>query len=208
VLTLTSNPTRTSPVKRGKWVLENLLGGSPPPPPPDIPSLESEEKQLKGTVRQRLEQHRASKACASCHAPMDPIGFGLENFDAIGAWREKDEGAPIDSSSAFADGDKFTGPVELTTLLARTRQKDFYRAVTEAALTYALGRGVEPLDQPAIDAIIARLNETDGRFSALLWGVINSVPFQMQRVLPPDSAQAPLDGITDSPAQPALVDGR
>lgn len=186
VLTLTSTPTRTSPVKRGKWVLENLLGSAPPPPPPDIPALEANDHELKGTVRERMEQHRANKACASCHAPMDPIGFGLENFDAIGAWRDRDGKEKVDSASAFADGAKFAGPVELANLLATTRKGDFYRAVAEAALTYALGRGVTPQDQPAVDAIIARLNATNGKCSALIQGVIDSVPFQMQR-----SAQSP-----------------
>src|SRR5688572_23662765 len=113
VLTLTSNPTRTSPVKRGKWVMENLLGCPPPPPPANVPPLDGEDRQLKGTLRQRLEQHRESKSCASCHAPLDPIGFGLENFDPIGAFREKDGDAPVDASSAFVNGPKFTGSIEL-----------------------------------------------------------------------------------------------
>jgi mono/diheme cytochrome c family protein len=181
VLTLTSNPTRTSPVKRGKWVLESLLGTAPPPPPPDVPALDGEGQKLTGTNRQRLEQHRADPNCASCHAPMDPIGFGLENFDAIGAWREKEGGDPIDATSAFADGSKFTGPVELAELLAKTRRNDYFRAVTEAAMTFAMGRGVEPYDQPAVDAVVGNLQRNDARFSTLILGVVNSVPFQMRR---------------------------
>jgi hypothetical protein len=149
VLTLTSNPTRTSAVKRGKWVLQNLLGADP--------------------------------GCASCHAPMDPIGFGLENFDAIGRWRDKDGKLPIDPTSEFADGTKFSGAVELTELLAKTRKSDFFRAVTENALTFALGRGVEPYDQPAVDAIVDQLRKSDGKLSSLVAGVVKSVPFQMRR---------------------------
>lgn len=199
VLTLTSNPTRTSPVKRGKWVLENLLGSSPPPPPADIPALEDEGRQLKGTLRQRLEQHRESKACASCHAPLDPIGFGLENFDPIGAWRDKDGKAPVDATSAFVNGPTFTGPVELVELLAKTRQKDFYRAVSEAALTFALGRGVEPYDQPAVEAIVRDLQANNGKFSTLIYGVVDSVPFQMRRaeISADGAAQAKAGGIRE-----------
>lgn len=198
ILTLTSNPTRTSPVKRGKWVLESLLGVAPPPPPPDIPALES-GKQLTGSLRQRTEQHRADPNCASCHAPMDPIGFGLENFDAIGRWRDSDGPDKIDASSSFTDGSKFNGPGELVELLARTRQNDFYRALTEAAMTYALGRGVEPYDQPAIDRITAQLRKPDAKFSTLLIGVIDSAPFQMRRA---DNFQrtASLNGMMNSVA--------
>jgi hypothetical protein len=202
VLTLTSNPTRTSPVKRGKWVLQNLLGSEPPPPPPDIPPLVQDGKELTGTLRQRLEQHRADPGCASCHAPMDPIGFGLENFDAIGRWRDKDGKLPIDSSSEFVNGRKFTGAVELTQLLAKTRRNDFYRAVTENALTFALGRGVEPFDQPAVDTIVDELRKADGKFSTLIAGIVNSVPFQMRRGSDGDNADdADADG-NERAAQP------
>jgi mono/diheme cytochrome c family protein len=197
VLTLTSNPTRTSPVKRGKWVLENLLGSPPPPPPANVPPLDNEGRQLKGTLRQRLEQHRESKACASCHAPLDPIGFGLENFDPIGAFREKDGDAPVDATSAFVNGPTFTGSIELVELLARTRKKDFYRSVAEASLTFALGRGVEPYDQPAVERIVRDLQANDGKFSTLIYGVVDSVPFQMRRAdVPSGPAQASVGGIT------------
>jgi hypothetical protein len=178
-------------------VLENLLASPPPPPPANVPPLDGEGRQLKGTLRQRLEQHRESKACASCHAPLDPIGFGLENFDAIGQWREKDKDQPIDSSSAFVNGPKFTGAIELIDLLAKTRQKDFYRSVTEAALTFALGRGVEPYDQPAVAQIVRDLQTHDGKFSSLILGVIDSVPFQMRRAeVRSDATSARADGIS------------
>jgi len=192
VLTLTSNPTRTSPVKRGKWVLQNLLGAEPPPPLPNVPPLVKDDKPLTGTLRQRLEQHRADPTCASCHAPMDPIGFGLENFDAVGRWRDKEGTLPIDASSAFITGEKFSGAVELTQLLAKTRKNDFYRSVTENALTFALGRGVEPYDQPAIDTIVDDLRKHDGKLSFLIAGVVNSVPFQMRRGSGNEELDAPV----------------
>ncbi|HYO09797.1 MAG TPA: DUF1592 domain-containing protein [Tepidisphaeraceae bacterium] len=181
VLTLTSNPTRTSPVKRGKWVLESLLGAAPPPPPPEIPSLEKDGQATTGTVRQQLEKHRADVTCASCHAAMDPVGFALENFDAIGRWRDTDGAAPVDASAKLPDGKTFTGPIELARVLAETRKNDVLRSVTESALTFALGRGVEPHDYPAVDQIIAELRKSDGKFSTLVTGVVKSVPFQMRR---------------------------
>ncbi|MEA2736589.1 MAG: hypothetical protein QOE14_3040, partial [Humisphaera sp.] len=181
VLTLTSNPTRTSPVKRGKWVLQNLLGTEPPPPPPDVPPLVKNDEPITGTVRQQLEKHRADPMCSSCHAPMDPIGFGLENFDAIGRFRDKDGKLPIDPSSAFVNGPKFSGVRELSALLAKTRSNDFYRSVSENALTFALGRGVEPYDQPAVEELVDALRKNDGRFSTLVLGIVKSVPFQMRR---------------------------
>jgi hypothetical protein len=182
VLTLTSNPTRTSPVKRGKWVLENLLGAAPPPPPPNLPTLPERGKDITGTLRPRLEQHRADPTCASCHAPMDPIGFALENFDAIGRWRDKDGDGAINASSSFPDGTKINGTADLFEYLAKYRRNEFFRAVTEAALTYAVGRGIEPFDQPAVDRIVDDLRCDDGRFSTLITGVVNSVPFQMRRI--------------------------
>jgi hypothetical protein len=181
VLTLTSNPTRTSPVKRGKWVLENILGTPPPPPPPNVPELDDKGRQLAGTLRQQLEQHRANPTCASCHARMDPIGFGLENFNAIGAWRERDGEAPVDAAGELANGDSFAGAVELTSLLAKTRRWEFVHCLAERMLTYALGRGTEYYDRPALDEI-ARRTEADGdRFAALILAVAESFPFQNQR---------------------------
>ncbi len=180
VLVLTSNPTRTSPVKRGKWVLDNLLGTPPPPPPPNVPVLD-EERQLTGTLRQQMEQHRANPTCASCHARMDPIGFGLENFDAIGAWRDKEGTSDIDSSGTLLTGETFHGAAELTQILATKKKGDFLRCLSEKMLTYALGRGLEYYDRAATDQITAQLEKNGDKFSALILGVVTSVPFQEMR---------------------------
>src|SRR5206468_13084125 len=145
VLTLTSNPTRTSPVKRGKWVLEQILGTPPPPPPPDVPSLD-DGKQLTGSLRKVMEQHRENALCASCHQRMDPIGFAFENYDAVGAWRDKDGEFPIDPSGDLPGGQTFQGPAELKALL-RGKKDQFRRCLTEKVLTYALGRGLEYYDR-------------------------------------------------------------
>jgi len=180
VLMLTSNPTRTSPVKRGKWVLDNLLGTPPPPPPANVPALD-EEKQLTGSLREQMEQHRANPVCASCHARMDPIGFGLENFDAGGWWRDKDGKSDIDSSGTLLSGESFHGAIELGQLLADKKKTDFLRCLSEKMLTYALGRGLEYYDRTATDQIIAHLEQNGDKFSALILGVVNSVPFQEMR---------------------------
>ncbi|MEO6004032.1 MAG: DUF1592 domain-containing protein [Opitutus sp.] len=198
VLTLTSNPTRTSPVKRGKWVLENLLGTPPPPPPANIPELDDKSRQLTGTLRQQMEQHRKNATCASCHARMDPIGFGLENFDAIGAWRDRDGDAPIDASGKLGQSDRFAGAVELTTLLAKNRQREFLHCLAEKLLTYALGRGTEFYDRPALEKIIQAASENDYRFSALILGVVESFPFQMERTHDSD-AKPPAQTHTSAP---------
>jgi len=182
ILTLTSNPTRTSPVKRGKWVLENLFDSPPPPPPPDVPVLnESHEKVLSGTLRQRMEQHRANPTCASCHQRMDPIGFGLENFDAIGRWREKDGKFAVDSSGELVSGESFTNTVGLLEILAEKKRNDFVKCVIDKMLTYSLGRGLEFYDKCAIDQIKSDLARTDYRFSTVVLEVVKSVPFQMRR---------------------------
>lgn len=181
VLVLTSNPSHTSPVKRGKWVLETLLGGGPPPPPPDTPSLEDEKRAFTGTFRERLQQHRENPACASCHEQMDQIGFALENFNAIGAWRDKDGKDLIDASGVLNGDAHFTGPLQLTTVLAELRRKDFIRCVVEKMLTYALGRGMEHYDRPAVQAIVGRLEDNGDRFDELIMGVVESVPFQKRR---------------------------
>ncbi len=178
VLTLTSNPTRTAPVKRGKWVLEQLLGTPPPPPPPDVPALE-DQGELKGSLRQVMEMHRKNAICASCHARMDPIGFGFENFDAIGVWREKDGEYPVDPSGELPDGQKFQGPAELKTIL-KSKQELFVRSLTEKMLTYALGRGVEYYDKCAVDKIVEELQKNDYHFTTLLVETIKSEPFQMR----------------------------
>ncbi len=191
VLTLTSNPTRTSPVKRGKWVLENLLGTPPPPPPPDVPELDDKNRKLAGTLRQQMEQHRENVACASCHARMDPIGFGFENFNAIGAWRDKDGEAAIEAGGELASGDKFGGASDLSGLLASKRGDDFRRCLAEKMLTYALGRGVEYYDRPAVQQIMEALRRGDDRFSSLILAVAQSLPFQHRR---PDAPTASLAG--------------
>ena len=181
-LAITSNPTRTSPVKRGKYVLENLLGTPPPPPPPEVPDLDDAKRtELHGTLRQRMEQHRQDPICASCHARMDPIGFGLENFNAIGQWREQDAGAPLDSTGTLVSGEKFKGPVELREILLTKKRPDFLRCVTEKTLTYALGRGLEYYDRPAVEKAAHALDKGGAKFSALVMEVVQSVPFQMRR---------------------------
>jgi hypothetical protein len=181
-LTLTSNPTRTSPVKRGKYVLENLLGSPPPPPPPDVPDLnDAKRTELHGTLRQRMELHRTNAICASCHERMDPIGFGLENFDAIGQYRAKEGDAPIDSSGTLVSGEQFKGPVELRQILLTKKRGDFLRCVCEKTLTYALGRGLEYYDRPTLDKMVANLEKGGDKFSTLITEVVKSVPFQMRR---------------------------
>ena len=192
-LLLTSNPTRTSPVKRGKWVLENLLGTPPPPPPPNVPALD-DEKQLTGSLRQQMEQHRANPVCASCHARMDPIGFGLENFDAAGWWRDKDGDVDIDASGTLLTGETFKGAADLAQLLADKKKTDFLRCLSEKMLTFALGRGLEYYDRAATDQMIVNLEKNGDKFSALILGVVNSVPFQQMRradALPVQTAGAP-----------------
>lgn len=182
VLTITSNPTRTSPVKRGKWVLENLLAEPPPPAPPDVPPLrEGKSAAASASLRQRMEQHRDNPACSSCHELMDPIGFGLENFDAVGAWREKEGRFPIDASGRLASGETFLGAAQLRAILATQKRQAFARCLVEKVLTYALGRGLEYYDRCAVDQILRELERHDYRFSALLLGVADSVPFQMRR---------------------------
>lgn len=176
------NPNRTSPVKRGKWVLENLLGTPPPPAPPDVPELEETAHLVTGTLRQQMEQHRQNPSCASCHARMDPIGFGLENFNAIGAWRDLDGESPVDASGKLGTTDTFNGAAELTALLAKNRRREFLGSLADKMLTYALGRGTEHYDRPAIEKIVQSVSENDDKFSALILGVTESFPFQMQRV--------------------------
>ena len=183
ILTITSYSTRTSPVKRGAWLLENLLGSPPPPPPPNVPLLKENGSggDPPTSVRQRLEQHRRNPACASCHARMDPLGFALENFDAIGKWRTISEGnTPVDASAALLDGTKFEGIVGLRTLLL-DRRAEFISAVTTKLLTYALGRGTEHYDNPAIRKITRDAAGRDYRWSSLILGVVSSPAFQMRR---------------------------
>jgi len=181
IMTITSNPTRTSPVKRGKWVLENILGAPPPPPPPNVPELKEGKEALSGSLRHRMEQHRSDPNCASCHARMDPIGFGLENFDAIGHWRDKEEDFEIDPSGKLISGESFNGPTELKTLLLMQKKDDFIRCLTEKTLTYALGRGLEYYDKCAVQQISKGLAKEHYKFSALILEIVKSTPFQMIR---------------------------
>ena len=181
LLTVTSNPTRTSPVKRGKWVMENLLGTPLPPAPPNVPALSDDKKgPLVGTLRQRMEQHRANPACASCHARMDPIGFGLENFDAVGGWRTKDGETSVDASGVLPDGAKFNGPSELKNILL-AKKSEFTRCLATKLMTFALGRGVERTDKCKIDNIVETTAKNGYKFSALVTAIVQSDPFRKQR---------------------------
>jgi hypothetical protein len=182
LLTVTSYPTRTSPVLRGKWVLGNILGAPPPPPPPDVPALK--DKDASGrvvSVRERLEEHRRNPVCASCHAQMDPLGFALENFDANGRWRTEGEGGTnIDASGQLVDGSTFDGPAGLRSVLL-ARREQFVTNVAEKLLRYALGRRLEAYDQPAVRRIVRDAATQNYRWSALIRGIVTSVPFQMRR---------------------------
>jgi mono/diheme cytochrome c family protein len=181
VLAVTSNPTRTSPVKRGKWILDNILGTPPPPPPPGVGELKDDKKaELSGTLRQRMEQHRANPNCASCHQRMDPLGFGFENFDAIGAWRSREGKHVIDSSGTLPGGQTFKGPSELRAIL-KQRQDTFARCLSEKLLTYALGRGVERPDRCALDEIVKAAAKDNCKFSRMAIEIVKSDPFQKRR---------------------------
>jgi mono/diheme cytochrome c family protein len=198
VLITTSNPDRTSPVKRGLFILDNLLGVPPAPPPPDIPTLEEAAAGVKGktpTLRETLALHRSQALCASCHNRMDPLGLALENFNALGRWRDKERDTPIDPAGQLVTGESFTGIKELKRILVSNHRRDFYRCVSEKLLTYALGRGLEYHDVEAVDQIVARLEKEDGRPSALLVGVIESAPFQKRRA---PGAPATVQGKRDS----------
>jgi cytochrome c553 len=180
VLTVSSYATRTSPVLRGRWILENFLNAPPPPPPPDVPNLDEGKIGTAASLREQLEQHRKNTTCASCHARMDPLGFGLENFDAIGAWRTQDGKFPIDASGTLPDGRTFAGPQELKVIL-RADRAAFAEGLTEKLLTYALGRGLERYDKPTVKKIAGRLAAKDYRFSSLVLEIVRSLPFQMRR---------------------------
>jgi hypothetical protein len=184
ILTVTSYPNRTSPVLRGKFVMENLLGTPPPAPPPNVPALEENEPGRDArSVRERLAEHRENPVCASCHDVMDPIGLALENFDAVGRWRTREPGGAVDASGELADGRTVNGPVSLREAL--TEEPDLFAGVmTEKLLTYALGRGLSYTDMPTIRAIVRDAASDDYRFSALIFGVANSPQFRMKRVQP------------------------
>ena len=181
ILTVTSNPTRTSPVKRGKWILENILGTPPPPPPPDVPELDNDSKAvLTGSLRQRMEKHRENPNCAVCHSKLDPLGFGLENFDGVGALRQFDGKFKIDPAGELPDGSKFSGPAELRKVLV-AKGDLFRRNLGEKMLTYAIGRGLEYYDRCAVDDIVSALKKGDDRFSAMMLAVVQSDAFQKRR---------------------------
>jgi hypothetical protein len=180
ILLVTSHADRTSPVVRGKWILENLIGTPPPPAPANVPPFPEETPGVPKSVRARMEQHRASPACASCHRIMDPIGLALENFDAVGVWRTQEAGAPIDASGELADGSRINGAVELRESLLK-RPDVLVGTMAEKLLTYAVGRGVEAEDMPAVRRIVHDAAADGYRFSALVRGIVTSVPFQMRR---------------------------
>jgi mono/diheme cytochrome c family protein len=184
LLIVTSNPTRTSPVKRGLFILDNILGTPAPPAPPNIPELEEAEKEFKDrqpTIREAMEIHRSNALCHSCHSRMDPLGLALENFNALGLWRETEHDQPIDASGQLISGESFHDIRDLKKILAEERRLDFYRCLTEKLLTYALGRGLEYYDVQAVDDIVDRLEKAEGRSSALLLGIVESAPFRNRR---------------------------
>ena len=190
ILTVTSYPNRTSPVLRGKWVLENVLGTPAPPPLPDVPALEENESgKVARTLRERLAEHRANPVCATCHDVMDPIGLGLENFDAVGKWRTKEPGGEIDAHGQLADGRQIDGAAQLREALTADPEQ-FARVFTDKLLTYALGRGLEAYDMPTVRRIVREAEDDDYRFSALVKGIVNSAPFRMRRAQDPNAPPA------------------
>ena len=179
ILTVSSYPTRTSPPVRGKWVLENLLGTPPPPPPPDVPAFKDSDIGTNVSMRERLAEHRKNPSCSPCHNLMDPIGFGLENYDAVGAWRTMDGKFPIETTGALPGGREFTGSKGLKDIL-RGQSDTFAHNVTEKLLTYSLGRGLERFDAPTVDGIVRQIATSNYKFSALVMEVVKSAPFQMR----------------------------
>ncbi len=179
ILMLTSNPTRTSPVKRGKWILENILAEPPRPPPANVPELEDDGETL-GSLREQMEQHRSNPACSVCHLKMDAIGFGLEHFDAIGAWRDRDGRFDIDASGELPGGQKFAGAEELMEILVREKKTEFCRCLAGKMLTYALGRGLSSYDRCTINDVVRNLEQNEYRFEALITAIVTSDPFTMR----------------------------
>ena len=180
VLTVSSYPSRTSVVLRGKYLLENILGAPPPPPPPDVPKLNEDTVGVAKSLRQQMEQHRADAVCASCHSKMDVLGFGLENYDAIGRWRTIDGKFPVDSTGSFPNGKSFNGPAEMKTLL-RDNLADFTRTLAEKLLTYALGRGIEGFDRRTVQDLVRQTIAQDYKMQSLVLGIVHSVPFRQRR---------------------------
>lgn len=201
VLAVTSNPTRTSPVKRGVFILDNILGTPPPPPPPDIPPLENATRGVTNrapSLRETLAAHREDALCSSCHNRMDPLGLALENFNALGMWRDAEFNEPIDASSQLITGERFNDVRELKRTLVKNHSQDFYRTVTEKLLVYALGRGLEHYDVETCDQIVARIEAAEGRPSALIAGVLESAPFQKTRT---DNQTEPKQPVKPVPQQ-------
>jgi len=195
MLIVTSNPTRTSPVKRGLFILDNILGTPTPPPPAGVPQLEESEKEFKDrqpTLRETLDVHRGKPLCSSCHNRMDPLGLALENFNALGMWREQERNQPIDATGKLITGEPFHDIRDVKHVVATTRRLDFYRCLTEKLLTYALGRGLEYYDVETVDRIVDRLDRAHGRFAELLLGIVESAPFQKRRIQSaPDGPEPP-----------------
>ena len=185
-LAVTSNPTRTSPVKRGKWILENILGAPAPPPPPNVASLEDTEKKMSDRApsqRELLAKHREDALCASCHARMDPLGLALENFNALGLYRTQELDQPVDATGTLMTGESFQNIRELKRILVTQHRDEIYRTLTEKLLIYALGRGLDYYDVPTVDHIVTRLERNGGKFSELLMGIVDSAPFQQRRAV-------------------------
>ena len=181
ILIATSHPNKTSPVLRGKWILENLLGDPPPPPPANVPALDEKAGGSEhATMRQQMEQHRANAACAGCHVRMDPLGFALENYDAIGRWRSRDGAIAINAAGSLPDGSQFSGPAGLRKLL-ESHSDEFLRTATEKLLTYALGRTLEPCDEPEVRGSLSGAQKEQYRLSAQVLGIVDSAPFQMRK---------------------------
>jgi hypothetical protein len=184
MLLITSNPTRTSPVKRGLFILENILGTPTPPAPPNIPELDEAAEAFVGhepTLREILARHREDPLCSSCHNRIDPLGLAFENFTAVGSWRDTEDDQPIDVSGKLITGEQFKGVQELKAILVDNYRMNFYRCLTEKMLTYALGRGLEYYDEYTVDQIVERLDQNDGRFMSLIQGIVESAPFQKRR---------------------------
>jgi hypothetical protein len=195
ILTVTSYPNRSSPVLRGKWILENILGTPVPAPPPNVPALEENEPgQAERSVRARLARHRENPVCASCHDVLDPLGLALENMDAVGQWRLREPGAAVDAAGSLPDGTTVTGIVELRTAILRHPER-FAAVVTEKLMTYALGRGLEYFDMPRVRAIVAEAAADDYAFSAIVRGIAGSDAFRMKQIQSPDVSSS-LEGRT------------
>jgi hypothetical protein len=200
ILAVTSHAERTSPVLRGKWVLDNLLGLPVPPPPPDVNQNLPQTADAPKTLRAQMEAHRASPVCASCHRVMDPIGFAMENFDAVGAWRSREPGGPIDASGQLADGTKINGVVELRrAILARPEM--FVRTMTEKLLIYALGRGLDAPDMPVVRRIVTDAKKDNYRFSSIVRGIVRSTPFQMRLKLHETASATASSDLSGGPCQ-------